>query len=140
MNEYEKKAEDFLKRNNIQFKAVLKNKKSPPWSTSTFDGHHYIVRMSGHTPFGLKRKLSLKFWGSIYDKERGTTDVTPYDVLSCISFDVSCPEKFDEFCDEYGYNNDSIEALKTFRRCNAWRKKLRKFFSEKEIEELQEIQ
>lgn len=139
MNEYDKQANDFLKRNNLQFKAVLKDEKSPPWSKQPMHGRHYVVTLSGSTPFGNKRKISFDFWGSIKDREDGVIELRAYDVLACISSDVYYPETFNEFCEDYGYSPDSISAIPTFRRCITLGKKLRKFFSEKEIEELQDI-
>jgi hypothetical protein len=43
-----------------------------------------------------------------------------YDVLACISGDAHCPDAFDGFCSEYGYETDSIRALQAFRRCSAF--------------------
>jgi len=63
-----------------------------------------------------------------------------YDVLACISGDVNCPETFEDFCSEYGYETNSIKALQTFRRASSFGKRLRAFFTESEIEKLQEIQ
>ncbi len=63
-----------------------------------------------------------------------------YDVLACISSDANCPETFADFCAEYGYESDSIAALQTFRRCAAFGKRLRAFFTADELAALSEIQ
>lgn len=65
---------------------------------------------------------------------------SPYDVLACISSDVHTPETFKDFCADYGYESDSIKALQTFRRCLAFAKRLKAFFTEAELEQLSEIQ
>lgn len=62
-----------------------------------------------------------------------------YDVLACISSDAYCAETFKDFCGEYGYERDSIKALQTFRRCSAFAKRLRAFFTAEELSQLSEI-
>lgn len=63
-----------------------------------------------------------------------------YEVLACISGDANVPDTFEEFCSEYGYESDSIKALQTFRRCSAFAKRLKSFFTAAELEQLSEIQ
>lgn len=79
---------------------------------------------------------------SIRQHERAIKEATPsaYGVLACISGDVHCPNTFQEFCDEFGYDEDSRKAEKQFKACHAFAQKLRAFFTEQEIEELSEIQ
>ncbi len=83
-------------------------------------------------------RISFDFWNSHNDMCNGN-EPTAYDVLACMSADVNCPESLDEFCGEYGYDIDSRKAEATFRRCNAFGRKLRAFFSATEQEALQEI-
>lgn len=47
---------------------------------------------------------------------------------------------FDDFCDELGYSNDSINAQKTYFACQKEYSELTRLFSQKEMEDLQEIQ
>jgi hypothetical protein len=63
-----------------------------------------------------------------------------YDVLACISSDAYTPETFADFCAEYGYEKDSIKALQQYRRCLNFSRMLKAFFTEKELNELSEIQ
>jgi len=61
-----------------------------------------------------------------------------YDVLTCIT--KYNPGSFDNFCDEYGYNNDSIKAKEVWENVrNEWID-VRDFFTDQELDELQEIQ
>jgi hypothetical protein len=53
-----------------------------------------------------------------------------YDVLSSLSF--FCPIDFQDFCDEFGYDNDSIKAKKTFKKCLSQESNLQKLFSDEE--------
>jgi hypothetical protein len=142
-NEYTRQAEKFLTDNGIKFRATLSDSKTPAWKTAgEKHGHHYRVTLSrSKRPQGSRPdRLVFDFWGSIADAEKGETKVSAYDVLACISGDVHCPETFADFCAEYGDNEDSIKALQLFRRCSAFAKRLRAFFTPKEIESLSEIQ
>jgi len=65
---------------------------------------------------------------------------TAYDVLACISPDACFDhETFADFCDEFGYDSDSLTALQTFNRCKAFAKRLQAFFTPAELDQLAEI-
>ncbi len=142
--DYQKQAEDFLTKHGIKFRATLSDSKSPAWAKEDGErsGHHYRVTLShaAHHANSSRKRLVFDFWGSIADAEKGITTITAYDVLACISSDVHCAATFEDFCVEFGYETDSIKALQTFRRCSAFGKRLRAFFTQAEIEQLQEIQ
>jgi hypothetical protein len=95
-------------------------------------------------PTVIKRKdltiLAFNFWDCYHNSVSGVRTMTPYTVLSSISNDVSCPDTFEDFCSEYGYDADSIAAFKTFKRCAKFAKRLQTFFSEEEQDALGEIQ
>jgi hypothetical protein len=140
---HDTQAEQFLTSNGVKFRATLSDTKTPAWSDGGKHGHHYRVTLSRSTmPQGSKTgyRLVFDFWSSIADAEKGIKTVRPYDVLACISGDAYTPETFAGFCAEYGYESDNIKALQTFRRCSAFAKRLRAFFTEAELEQLQDIQ
>ena len=80
--------------------------------------------------------ISFQYHGSINDYQNN--DVFPkdflYNILCCIGLDYHVPDSFNDFCDEFGYNNDSIKDKKLFSQCIKQADKLRKIFTEKEIE------
>lgn len=148
-NEYDQQAERFLTSNGIKFRATLSDTKAPAWSDNGKHGHHYRVTLSkAQAPQTGERlctapgstRLTFDFWSSIADAEKGIKTVRPYDVLACISGEAYTPDTFADFCAEYGYEPDSIRALQTFRRCSAFAKRLRAFFTAAELEQLQDIQ
>ena len=62
---------------------------------------------------------------------------TCYDVLACLThYD---PGSFQNFCDEFGYSNDSIRALKTYLAVQDEWENLRRIFTPEQLEELAEI-
>jgi len=62
---------------------------------------------------------------------------TEYDVLSCL--ETYLPDTFDDFCMEYGYDNDSINALNTYMAVQKQVSKLCKIFTYDQLVELAEI-
>ena len=84
-------------------------------------------------------RLTFDFWSSIADAQAGIKTVSAYSVLACISGDANCPDNFADFLAEYGYEQDSIKALQTFRRCSSFAKRLQSFFTAGELEQLAEI-
>ena len=136
--QYEEQAETFLKTYGLRFvaTAALVNRQ-PPWAdTAERHGKEWTISLSGKTETGLRR-ITFPFWNSI---NAGAEEPSAYDVLACISSDVTCPQTFKEFCSEYGYEEDSHKAEATFKRCKRLSDKLQAFFTAQEIEALQEIQ
>lgn len=62
---------------------------------------------------------------------------TACDLLACLT--KSNPGTFDNFCDEYGYDNDSRSAERTYNAVVQEWLKVSSFFTAEEIDELQEI-
>ena len=63
---------------------------------------------------------------------------TAYDILACLS--LLHEDNFEDFCSSFGYEPDSITALKTFDACREQDRQLRRLFSMEELELLTEIQ
>lgn len=76
--------------------------------------------------------------GSSYVKNKHYRAPSAYDVLACL--DPYTPSTFREFCDEFGYNDDSISARRVFDACSEESDNLRQLYSDKELEALAEIQ
>jgi hypothetical protein len=94
---------------------------------------------TGAQAFLTQKRLTFPFWNSQHDSQTCKTP-TAYDVLSCIGSDLSCPTTFEDFCGEYGYEQDSRKAMATFKRCATFGEKLQAFFDTEEMQaELQAI-
>jgi len=137
---YQEQAQAFLDRFGIQFQATELGNIAPPWADKGQPhGLKYKVTLSRGDKGVNYQEVSFPFWNSQKAKEEGE-EPTPYDVLACVSSDIYCPDTFEEFCSEYGYDTDSRKAEATFKRCNEFAQKLRGFFaSEEEREALSEI-
>ncbi len=65
---------------------------------------------------------------------------TQASVLYCLLSDADLgSESFDDFCDNLGYNSDSIADFKTYQACMATAKQLRKIFTSEQRQALQEL-
>lgn len=129
---YDRQTAAFLASNGVKLRATLSNSKTPAWGPN-HGGNHYRVTLSGKC-----RRLTFDFWGSINDAQNGE-DPSAYSILACISSDAYTSDTFADFCSEMGESEDSIKALQLFRRCSAFAKRLRAFFTEAELSQLSEI-
>lgn len=135
-DEYDKQAETFLTSHDLRFRAVRRADKCPPYC----DGKHchgdcYRVTISRKGG----GRVSFDFWNSQHDAQGGVIIVNPYDALACISSDAHMPDTFEEFCGDFGYEEDSHKAHKTWKQCEAFAKKLCRFFDDEELKALAEI-
>jgi len=69
------------------------------------------------------------------NKER---EVTAYDVICCLTKDD--PGTFEQFCGDFGYDEDSRRAEETYRAVVDEWKRVRRFFTDVELTEVREIQ
>lgn len=64
---------------------------------------------------------------------------TAYGVLAGMASDANCPDTFEDWCNEYGYDADSRKAESAYKSCKDHAFKLVKFFTTEELAELAEI-
>ena len=137
MNKYEKQGADFLLKFGLKFSARFIDNSCPPFCEGGkhIHGCKYQITILRERD---KTNVRFPFWNSYNDamEDKGPT---PYDVLACLSGEINCPESFEGFCGELGYDTDSRKAEKTFKLVKKQCDKLHAFFTEEEIEELQLI-
>ena len=83
------------------------------------------------------RSVSFEFGQSIVDTEKPLKKLVSgllYDVLACCGADYYIPTSFNDFCDEFGYNQDSIRDRETFINCKEQQSKLEQIFTDDEID------
>ena len=93
------------------------------------------------------RAKALPNWGTwaqeIWEKISALCAPTNYDLLSALRSDCSSTsQSFPQWCEEFGYNNDSIKALGIYNACQENDKKLRVALGPalyKEVMECEEI-
>lgn len=125
---YQDQAINFCKKYNVTFKV----------SEGTFKKHFYTDK-EPRWVFKITLKRNEKSYTFNFGQSIAAGNIKPteYNVLTClVKYD---PETFENFCSEYGYDNDSISALKTYKAvCKEW-KGVDRLFSDI-IDELREIQ
>jgi hypothetical protein len=81
------------------------------------------------------QSYTFSYWmGSAHTKAPTKKDV----LYSMIMDDVSYMD-FEEFCSNFGYDNDSIRALNTFKACQTQTDNFYRLFNEEEREILREL-
>ena len=60
-----------------------------------------------------------------------------YDILACLC--TYMPDTFEDFCSEFGYDNDSMSALKTYLACQKQYSQICKIFTKEQVGKLAEI-
>lgn len=128
MSEYTKQAEQFLKDTETEFKAEFER-----------HGKHFEAEKEERDIY----KITLTKGSRVYEFEFGQSIAnegvkpTAYDVLACLDiFDGD----FQEFCDSFGYEEDSRTAFNTFGGVEEQSKQLKILWDNEEIQKLQEIQ
>lgn len=104
---------------------------APRWARGEEHGIKYSVTIT--TKRGA---YTFPFWDSVHAKEKGETP-TAYSVLACLDYDNSAD--FADFCDNYGYDTDSISALQTYEAVREQSKEIARIFTSKQLRALAEI-
>jgi hypothetical protein len=135
MTDYHKQAADLLTKHGIVFSFKLSNTKVLSWKDNSSPVNHFIATFKRG-----KDKCSFDFFDSQNNYVKGVKTLDAYSVLTCCSSEINCPETFEDFCSEFGYEEDSRKAEKTFRALKKFSDKLNKFFNTEEArEDLAEI-
>ena len=130
---YQTEAKDLLKSINVIFKAdFIEYAKHFSEDKKCRDIYKCTFRRG-------KNSFSLRFGQSINESTgAGGNAPTEYDVISCIQkYDVG---SFDDFCGDFGYDTDSRKAEKIYKAVCKEFEKVSIFFTDTELEQLQEIQ
>lgn len=93
----------------------------------------------GYVISRIKAKIKeLETETTLYSQDGNIKQPTAYDLLSCIT---KCdPGTFENFCADYGYDNDSLKDEKIYKTVLKEWKQVESIFTTEQIEQLQEIQ
>lgn len=89
-----------------------------------------------------KAGLNIRKWINFHKFNLAGLDIeikkpSAYDILACLGNEIS--ERFEEFCHDFGYNEDSIKAKGIYKRARAEFLALQTLYSDEELEMLQEV-
>lgn len=133
MSEYTEQAENFLAKHNMTFRAVYVDH-APYFDDDKESRDIYNLTI---TAKDTRKKFTVRFGQSINGTQKGDIP-TAYDMLTSIT--KSDPYTFEDFCSEYGYDEDSRQAEKTYKAVKREWVKVSRFFTDEQLEEMQEIQ
>jgi hypothetical protein len=135
MDKYDKQAADWLRATGSTLTVTfLRTGKYFPSDTVERDIYQFTL---ANTNGGY----SATFGQSVNATMNATTP-RRYDILSCL--DANDPGTFEEFCAEYGYNDQPLstypEAKRTYDTVKAQVDGLRAMYTDEELDQLAEIQ
>lgn len=88
-------------------------------------GHSTPVYKKGYS-FAKRNKKPQDIKTIVYNSEMWVHVPTLESILNCLIMDAYCGEmSFSDFCDDFGYSNDSLKALDTYRACEENSRKIR---------------
>ena len=127
MNEYEKQANDFAKKYGVKI-VVLSKEYKKHFEDDDQNRWVFKLRLTRN-----KKKYTFEFGQSI---ACGEMIPTMYDVLACLQkYEIGT---FQDFCSDFGYNDDSIRAYKTYKAVLKEYNAVNRLFGDV-LDELQEI-
>lgn len=129
MNEYNKQAEDFLKRNGIEFKARCLGS-TQKWGMPRY---RYHITMTRTNKKGQELVFESPFYGSNADYTANKREVLAYDFLACISGNDF--RSANEIIREFGADAAEMDIDGILEEA----RKIRAFFTPRMREELAEI-
>jgi len=126
MPTYEKQAEQTAK--NLGIKLTVKSKESKyHWNDDDAKRWVFKLRLSRG-----RKSYTFDFGQSI---AAGEKEPTMYDVLSCLQkYEIG---SFEEFCGDFGYDEDSRSAEKTYKAVSKEYEAMSRMFTESELQEIQ---
>ena len=128
MSEYEKQANDFAKKHGIKLFILDENFRK-----------YFADDKEARSVFKCKLVRNKKSFTFDFGQSIANSGCTPtmYDVLTCLTkYD---PYSFEDFCGDYGYDEDSRKAEKIYRAVVKEYKAVQRLFGDI-LEELQEIE
>lgn len=106
----------------ISINSTFLNNKSWSGNEQNWNNHKITILHNG-------KKISFEFWGSIQNPEI-TTDEENIFALYCFLRDSeAASNSFKDFCNEFGYDEDSRRAEKIYKSCEKSLKKFNHIFN-----------
>lgn len=124
--DYEKEIKKILNDNDIKVKIVYITQSFTNWDKDNLHDQYKIILKRN------RKEMQFDFWASIYQTQNNKKP-NVYDVVACLEwYELGT---FDDFCLNFGYDNDSIQAFNTYTECQKQQKELFDIISEEEIRE-----
>ena len=86
--------------------------------------HNNLVKVTHN-----KKSFSFDFWGSIMNPEISNDQENVFAFYCALSDGISAKDSFENFCGEFGYDEDSRTAERIYKACEKTLKKVERVFS-----------
>lgn len=127
---YTAQAEHFATANKIKLSVIGDPEYKKHFPEDKQERYVFKLKLTAN-----QKQYTFTFGQSI---SAGAKEPTMYDVLTCLTkYD---PREFTDFCSEYGYNEDSRTAERTYKAVVKEFKAMQRLFSPEILEQMQEIQ
>lgn len=110
----------------------LATEPNPNWKDDKAYCNHYKCVLRHN-----RKQYTFDFWDSIHNTEYGI-EPNEYDILACLE-KYQPEDTFEGFCYEFGYDTDSISALRIYKAVCKQYKALCRLYNEEEMALLAEI-
>lgn len=144
---YTKPVDNWLTQKQITMALYPLGKKLNPWTlrlkepgAQWYHAQYKIVFQRDHIPKNqwlMQKELVIPCFTQSKDGTDKGHKPTAYDALCCLT--KSDPGSFENFCSDFGYDEDSRKAESTYKAVVAEWEQVSNFFSSDELEQLQEI-
>lgn len=129
--DYEKQAIDFAVKHNVKLNILGSEYTNKKWDDAKNNTWRYVFKCKLTCN---NRSYTFEFGQSI---NSGDKEPTMYDILACMQkYDVG---SFEDFCSEFGYDEDSRTAGKIYNACLKEFEAMERLFNESQLDELREI-
>lgn len=129
--DYNEEMKKILKQNDIIVRKIFITQSFPKWDKENLHNQYKIILTRKN------KQIQFDYWQSYYNTLYNKKPTT-YDVIACLEWYPIYD--FDDFCCNFGYDNDSISAFEIYKECQKQQKELFEIIPEKEIrEQIQEI-
>ena len=108
-SKYDQAAALAMQAAGIRLSFTLSDSKLAPWDNGR-EGYrpHWRVQVASNTG-----RTTVDFWDSLSAGQDGAPQPSAYSLIACLSW--ADPGTFEQFCSEYGYDQDSRNAEKTWK-------------------------
>lgn len=135
MNETQKAVADYLESINVKFSTIYNGKtKKEDWPCFM-----WRIKLSGHSSIETSYFMGLGHTTKPKQSWLEPKPVSPCaaDVIYSLILDSSAADQsFNDWCADYGYDNDSISAFNTYQACCNSAQELKAVFTREQIETL----
>jgi len=109
-SEYDQAAALAMQTAGIRLSFTLSDTKPCPWDATGRDGYrpHWRVQVASKTG-----RTIVDYFDSLNAGKDGAPEPSAYSLIACLSW--ADPGTFEQFCSEYGYDQDSRNAEKTWK-------------------------